>query len=378
MRAHQLGVLLLAGSLFSLLHSCQSSSMTIKGHPQITTAAAGQTATGEGVQSFTMRNKNGLVARVSTLGATLTHLYLPDADGAFTDVVLGFDDVAGYESDGNQYFGCTAGRVANRIAKGQFEIDGESYQLATNNDPNHLHGGVRGFDKVLWQGREQDGSIVFEYKSPDGDEGYPGVIEARVSYTLTDDDELRIDYRAESSQATPLNLTNHSYFNLGGEGSPTVLDHELRIVAANYTPVDETLIPTGEIAPVAGTALDFREAHVIGERIAAVSEAATIGYDHNFVLDSKGGDLALAAVLKDPGSGRQMEIWTTKPGIQLYSGNFLMDQIGKEGKKYAHRSALCLETQFFPDSINHPAFPNCVLKPGDVYEHTTIHRFSAQ
>ena len=354
----------------------------------IAKAGFGETKAGEATEIYTLTNKNGLVAKVTTYGATLVELHLPDKGGNLVDVINGFDNVAGYEGDGNQYFGCTTGRVCNRIAKGKFTLDGEEYTLATNNDPNHLHGGGnKALSKQVWKAEPSADTqaVTFSLTSPDGEEGYPGNLSMKVTYTLTDENELRIDYEATTDKATPVNLTNHAYFNLGGAGSGTILSHELTLNADNYTATDDTLIPTGKIEPVADTALDFRKAHVIGERIpdkeakeTGDCETSTLGYDHNFVVNGEAGTMRLAARLKDPASGRVMEIHTDQPGIQFYSGNFLMEQEGKGGKKYPFRGALCLETQHFPDSVNHEDFPSTILKPGDTYSTTTVHRFSAE
>ena len=354
----------------------------------IAKAGFGETKAGEATEIYTLTNKNGLVAKVTTYGATLVELHLPDKDGNLVDVINGFDNVAGYEGDGNQYFGCTTGRVCNRIAKGKFTLDGEEYTLATNNDPNHLHGGGdKALSKQVWKAEPSADAqaVTFSLTSPDGEEGYPGNLSMKVTYTLTDENELSIDYEATTDKATPVNLTNHAYFNLGGAGSGTILSHELTLNADNYTATDDTLIPTGKIEPVADTALDFRKAHVIGERIpdkeakeTGDCETSTLGYDHNFVVNGEAGTMRLAARLKDPASGRVMEIHTDQPGIQFYSGNFLMEQEGKGGKKYPFRGALCLETQHFPDSVNHEDFPSTILKPGDTYSTTTVHRFSAE
>ena len=354
----------------------------------IAKAGFGETKAGEATEIYTLTNKNGLVAKVTTYGATLVELHLPDKDGNLVDVINGFDNVAGYEGDGNQYFGCTTGRVCNRIAKGKFTLDGEEYTLATNNDPNHLHGGGdKALSKQVWKAEPSADAqaVTFSLTSPDGEEGYPGNLSMKVTYTLTDENELSIDYEATTDKATPVNLTNHAYFNLGGAGSGTILSHELTLNADNYTATDDTLIPTGKIEPVTDTALDFRKAHVIGERIpdkeakeTGDCETSTLGYDHNFVVNGEAGTMRLAARLKDPASGRVMEIHTDQPGIQFYSGNFLMEQEGKGGKKYPFRGALCLETQHFPDSVNHEDFPSTILKPGDTYSTTTVHRFSAE
>jgi aldose 1-epimerase len=345
----------------------------------------GQTADAQAVDAYVLTNVHGLSAKLSTLGATLVEMRTPCRRGQFADVVLGFDDAAGYQdADANQYFGCTTGRVANRIAKGKFTLDGKEYTLAINNDPNHLHGGTkRSLDKVLWSAEtirsDQAVGVKFAYSSPDGEEGYPGKLDLTVTYTLNNDNELRIEYTAVSDAPTPINVTNHAYWNLAGEGAPTVLDHVLELNADRYTPTDDTLIPTGDLRSVKYTALDFTRPTVIGARIAPLDATAAKGYDHNFVINQAApGELTFAARLTDPKSGRVLEIFTTEPGIQLYTGNYLKGQLGKGGKAYPHRGALCLEAQHFPDSINKPAFPNTVLKPGETYTQTTVHRFSTQ
>ncbi|MEW4527808.1 aldose epimerase family protein [Maioricimonas sp. JC845] len=343
----------------------------------------GKTKDGTPVERYTLSNGNGIVARLMTRGATLTELHVPDKDGNVADVVLGFDDVAGYESEGNQYFGCTAGRVANRIAEGKFTLDGHEYTLAINYEPNHLHGGTeRSLDKVVWKAKTVktkfgDG-VRFTYTSPDGEEGYPGKLRVTVTYTLSDDNDLRIAYFATTDRATPVNLTNHSYFNLSGHGSETVLDHRLKINADRYTPTDDTLIPTGELAAVEGTPLDFRKMRRIGKEIDELVETASLGYDHNFVLNGEAGKLRLAARVKDPESGRVLIVRTTEPGIQFYSGNFLHGQTGKGGKEYPLRSAICLETQHFPNSVNEPDFPSVILKPGEKYRHVCVYTLKAE
>ncbi len=345
--------------------------------------AFGKTADGKSVERFTLKNANGVVVRLMTLGATVTEIHVPDKNGKLADVVLGFDDVAGYQSERNQYFGCTTGRVANRIAKGRFSLNGVDYKLAINNDANHLHGGVkRSLDKVVWQAKpiqnQRGDGIQFAYTSPDGEEGYPGTLTCTVTFVLTPKNELRIDYSATTDKATPVNLTNHSYFNLGGEGNGTVLGHELMIAADRYTPTDDTLIPTGKIAKVKGTPLDFTKSTVIGKRIGKLTKTAALGYDHNYVLNGQNGSLALAARVYDRVSGRVLTVHTTEPGIQLYSGNFLHDQKGKGGKAYKHRGALCLETQHYPDSVNQPSFPSVILQPGKTYQHTCVYAFSTR
>lgn len=346
-------------------------------------APAGKTAAGQEVAVYTLKNAAGMTAKLSTLGATLTELHVPDRAGRTADVVLGFDDPAGYEGDGNQYFGCTTGRVANRIAQGKFTLDGKEYALAVNNGPNHLHGGgPRALSKVVWKAgpvtTPAGAGVRFTYTSPDGEEGYPGKLDIAVTYVLTDKNEIRIEYAATTDKPTPVNLTNHSYFNLSGAGSATVLDHVLMLAADKYTPTDDTLIPTGKVEPVAGTPLDFTKPTRIGERIDAVAKTAALGYDHNFVLNTAGDATKPAARLKDPASGRVLTVYTDQPGVQFYSGNFLKGQTGKGGKTYAHRSALCLETQHFPDSVNHPEFPSVILKPGRTYTHVCVYAFSAE
>ena len=343
----------------------------------ITIHPFGTTAGGEQASKYVLENSGGMRVVLTDFGATVTELWVPDREGVSADVVLGFDELAGYESEANQYFGCAVGRVANRVAAGRFSIGEASYQLATNNDPNHLHGGDVGFGQRMWQAEEMATSsgpaVEFSLRSEDGDEGYPGNLDVRVRYILTHDNELRIDYRATTDAATPVNLTNHCYFNLGGHGSATVLDHDLEVFASNYTPVDENLIPDGTIATVDGTALDFREPVRIGARVAQFDDESTIGYDHNYVLDGEG--MRLAARLTDPASGRSMDVLTTEPGLQFYSGNFLFGQVGKGGESYAHRSACCLEAQHFPDSPNQPNFPSVILEPGEEYRQSTLHRF---
>ena len=344
----------------------------------------GTTKDGHAVELYTLKSGNGLTAKVMTRGAALVQLHVPDKDGNTADVVLGFDDVTGYESEDNQYFGTTTGRVCNRIAKGKFTLDGTEYTLAINNEPNHLHGGVeRSLDKVIWTAKpfnnDKGQGVKFTYTSPDAEEGYPGEVKITVTYFVPlEGNSISVSYTATTDKATPLNLTNHAYFNLAGEGSPTVLDHRLRLNADKYTPTDETMIPTGEIALVEGTDLDFRKRTRIGDRIESIGATAALGYDHNFVLNEKAADakLNLAAALVDPASGRLMRVSTTEPGIQFYSGNFLKGQTGKGGKTYAHRSAMCLETQHYPDSVNHPNFPTTIVQPGETYESRTVFTFS--
>lgn len=344
-------------------------------------AVYGDTPAGQTVEVYTLVNNNGLKARLITWGATLTELHVPDKNGTLADVVLGFDDLASY-LENPAYFGCTTGRVANRIAKARFTLNGKEYALVANNGPNHLHGGLKGLHKRNWRARlvERDNAagIEFTYTSPDGEEGYPGNLSMTVAFTLTTENELRIDYTATTDQDTPVNLTNHSYFNLAGAGSGSVLDQQLVVLADHYTPVDDELIPTGEIGSVAGTPLDFTAPTAIGARIAELTGNPG-GYDHNLVLNSQDGSLSLAAKLRDPESGRVMEVLTSQPGIQLYSGNFLDGTIiGKGGKAYQKHDALCLETQHYPDSIHQPDWPTVVLQPGQTYRQVTVHRFSTE
>ena len=337
----------------------------------------GRTPDGEAVELYTLTNANGLRMRVMTYGATVVSLETPDREGKLADVVLGFDSLDDYVKD-SPYFGAACGRYANRIAKGRFTLDRVEYRLACNNDANHLHGGIKGFDKVVWQAEEtrtdQGVGLTLKRVSPDGEEGYPGALSVVMTYMLTNKDEFKITYDAETDKPTPVNLTNHSYFNLAGAGSGDILAHELRITADRYTPVDEALIPTGKLLRVEGTPLDFRQPMAIGARIAQVKG----GYDHNFVLKSQDGSLTLAATARDPKSGRVMNVYTTEPGVQLYTGNFLNGHHrGKAGAVYHKHAAFCLETQHYPDSPNQPAFPSTVLRPGEKYRHVTVYRFSA-
>lgn len=360
-----------------LLGACSSMSYDSR---SVTTHYFGVDKHGRPATLWTL--KNGKVEiDVTDHGATLVALRMPDRVDQTKDVLLGFADVTGYESGDNQYFGCTTGRVCNRIAKGEFVLDGYTYRLATNNGVNHLHGGAeRSLDKVHWDAEVLTGgdapAIRFTYLSRNGEEGYPGNLQVAVTYTL-EAGALRIDYEATTDQRTPVNLTNHAYWNLAGEGAPTIVDHELWIDADHFTPVDATLIPTGAIAKVAGTPLDFRRPVDIGLRIESLTGTPTLGYDHNFVLRAADG-LRLAATLRHPATGRRVDIHTTEPGLQFYSGNFLHGQRGKGGKAYAHRSGLCLETQHFPDSVNQPHFPNTILEPGQTFRSTTKLVLSAE
>jgi aldose 1-epimerase len=352
--------------------------MAAQARVQISERPFGQMPDGAVVTSFSLTNSNGLKATFIELGATLVSLEVPDRDGAFADIVLGYDSIESYVNHGS-FFGCIAGRYANRIAKGKFTVDGIEYTLATNNAPNHLHGGNVGFDKALWTGvpfaTDEGPSIRFTYLSKDGEEGYPGNLDCAVTYTLTNDNELKIVYQAKTDKATPVNLTHHSYFNLAGHDTGSVLGTELMINANRYTPVDDTLIPTGELAPVFGTPFDFTTSHPIQDKFGEVPG----GYDLNYVLNKTTGWIELAARAVDPKSGRVMEVLTTEPGIQLYTGNFLSGSVaGKNGATYPKNSGFCLETERFPDTPNHPNFPPAILRPGDVYSQVTIYRFSTQ
>lgn len=342
----------------------------------------GTTADGTKVELYTLTNSHGVTAKVTTYGAILTELHVPDKDGKTADVVLGFDDLESYLK-GHPFFGATVGRYANRIADAKFTLEGKEYKLFANNGKNSLHGGKKGFDKVVWKAKQTDAKdgvgVEFSYRSPDGEEGYPGNMDVRVTYTLTDANELRIDYSAKTDKTTVVNLTHHSYFNLAGHGSGDILSHEMMIDAEKYTPVNEGLIPTGKIEPVKGTPLDFTKATKIGDRIGELRGTGKDnpgGYDHNFVLKREGKGLELAAKVRDPKSGRGMEVWTTEPGIQFYSGNFLDgSNKGKDGAVYKKHAGFCLEAQHFPDSPNQPSFPSVVLKPGDEYTQTTTYKF---
>lgn len=332
---------------------------------------------------FTLRNAKGAEARITNYGGIVVSLTVPDRNGNMGDVVLGYDDLAGYINN-NPYFGCLVGRYGNRIANGKFTLGGKEYSLLTNNGPNALHGGAKGFDKVVWKARpraKKKGGPALEltYLSRDGEEGYPGNLSVKATYQLTDDNGLRLDYEATTDKDTILNLTQHSYFNLAGKG--TILDHEVMIAADKFTPVDSTLIPTGELRPVKGTPFDFTKPEKIGARIGDDNEQLKFGngYDHNWVLNKPMGELGLAARVFEATTGRVMEVLTTEPGLQFYTGNFLDGSItGKGGWVYKFRSAFCMEPQHYPDSPNKPDFPSVVLKPGQVYKNTIIYRFSTK
>jgi aldose 1-epimerase len=338
----------------------------------------GKTPDGVMTAKYTLTNQHGMRATLTNYGATLISLEVPDKGGNLADVVLGFGSLEGY-IENNPYFGSTVGRYANRIANGSFELDGQTYTLPKNDGEHTLHGGVNGFHRAIWDAqpveRDDAASVEFTYTSVDGEEGFPGTLSCSVIYILTNNNELAIAYRATTDKPTVVNLTHHSYFNLRGEGNGDVLGHLLQLNADRYTVPDDTLIPTGEIAPVEGTPLDFRQPHAIGERI----EQVPGGYDHNFVLNRENGDLSLAATVVEPESGRVMQILTTEPGIQFYSGNFLDNTLtGISGKTYPKHGGFCLEAQRYPDTPNQPEFPSAVLRPGETYAQTTVHRFSVR
>jgi aldose 1-epimerase len=342
--------------------------------PRVTKTDFGKLPDGTAVDLFTLENGAGAIAKITNFGTIITELHVPDRRGLLADVVLGFDSLKSYLA-GHPYFGCTVGRVANRIARGRFELDGKTYELAINNGPNSLHGGRIGFDKAVWKAEPGQGaSVRFTHRSPDGDENYPGNLDIEVVMTLSPAGELVLDYKATADKATPLNLTNHSYFNLAGAGN--VLGHILQLNASHYTPTDGDLIPTGEIKPVAGTPLDFTSPAPIGSRFSQLPGHPS-GYDHNFVIEGGGGDTpVLAARVQEPGTGRTMEVLTTEPGVQLYTANFLDGSLaGKGGSPYGQYSAFCLETQHFPDSVNQPRFPSVILRPDQVYRQKTIYKF---
>ncbi|MCY4672763.1 MAG: galactose mutarotase [Bacteroidetes bacterium] len=364
----------------AVIASCQIPELPM---PMIERTSFGTLPDGEEVDRFQLRNTAGVEASIITYGATLTALTVPDRDGFMEDIVLGHDTLSGY-LEANPYFGSIVGRYANRIAGGSFTLDGETHTLARNNGPNHLHGGVRGFDKVNWEVGEviedtNQVGLTLNYVSADGEEGYPGTLTVRVTYLLTEDNRLIVDYEAITDKATPVNLTQHAYFNLAGGGS--IMGHHLTLAASHYTPVDSTLIPTGEILPVEGTVFDFLGGKRIGDQIDHDDPQLLYGggYDHNFVLNRVSRDLMLAATVLEPESGRILEVHTTKPGIQFYTGNFLDGSItGKKEVRYGRRTGFCLETQYYPDSPNQTNFPSAILRPGKVYQTQTVFVFRTQ
>jgi aldose 1-epimerase len=355
---------------------------TDKKGSKVTNQAFGKLADGTETKLFSFTNANGVTMKVTDYGARLVAVETPDRNGKIANVTLGLDSGPKYEAH-TAFFGCTTGRFANRIAKGRFTLDGKEYQLATNIAPNHLHGGKKGFDRYVWKSESVSGpsnseGVKFSFQSPDGDEGYPGTLSVTVTYLLTEKDEVQIDYTATTDKPTVLNLTNHAYWNLAGAGQGDVLSHKLTIAADNFLAVDGALIPTGKFTPVAGTYMDFTQPHAIGERIAETKKGTPNpnGYDHCYVIRGPNGELNLAARAEDPSSGRVMEVYTTEPGVQLYAANFL-DGDPKNGSFKQH-TAFCLETQHFPDSPNQPSFPTTVLRPGETYKQTTVHKFSVK
>jgi aldose 1-epimerase len=341
----------------------------------------GTTSDGRPVDLYTLSNSAGTEMRVTNYGGIIVSLRVADRNGKMADVVLGHDELKGY-FDNSPYLGAIIGRYANRIAGGKFKLDGVEYKLATNNGPNSLHGGLKGFNQALWDASTSFGdkgeSIAFSYTSKDGDEGYPGNLQIKVSYTLTNQNEVIVDYTATTDKATPVNLTQHTYFNLQGEGAGNILAHEITLHADRFTPVDKNLIPTGQILSVKGTPLDLTSPTAMGAHMDATFEQIALarGYDHNFVISRKNDSLELAARVREPVSGRVLEVYTTEPGIQFYTGNFLDGSVkGKQGHMYQQRSGFCLETQHFPDSPNHPNFPSTILRPGATFHSTTIFKF---
>ncbi len=352
------------------------------GDGEISSAPFGQAPDGQAVRLYTLKNANGVEAKICNYGGIVVSLKVPDRQGKLGDVVLGYDSLADYVKD-SPYFGCLVGRYGNRIAKGKFTLDGKTYTLATNNYPNALHGGLKGFDKVVWQAKayptQLGPTLELHYVSKDGEEGYPGTLTVKAVYTLTTNNALRLDYTATTDQDTVVNLTQHSYFNLAGQGD--ILKHVVMINADKYTPVDSTLIPTGELAPVQGTPFDFRTPTPIGARINADNQQLKFGggYDHNWVINKPAGELGLMARVYEPTTGRVLEVVSTEPGLQFYTGNFLDGTLtGKGGRVYQFRNAFCMEPQHYPDSPNQPNFPSVVLNPGQVYRNTIIYRFSTQ
>jgi aldose 1-epimerase len=373
-------------SAFGLTTGCNNAETESK-NGDSTTAKASITQkdwgvwAGKPVKLYTLTNKNGMRVSITNYGGTITEWITPDKNGTQSSIVIGFDSLAGYLRK-PPYFGALIGRYGNRIGKGTFKIGNTTYKLATNNAPNHLHGGNIGFDKVVWDATpaaDSSAALTLDYVSKDSEEGYPGTLNVTVKYILTDDDELTIDYTATTDKATPVNLTNHAYFNLTGDVNNTILNHRLQIEADSMTPVDATLIPTGEITPVKGTPFDFTTATKIGDRITAVPGPPPGGYDHNWVLNNRNGQMAKVATLTDSVSGRKLEVFTEEPGLQFYAGNFLDGTIiNRDGKPIKQRTALCLETQHFPDSPNKPNFPNTILQPGERYHTVTKYKVSVE
>ena len=330
----------------------------------------------DSVFAYMLKNAHGLKAIVTNYGGTLLELWAPDKSGNSGNVILGYDSISGYLQKANPYFGAIIGRYANRIGNARFDLDGKTYQLAPNDQGNSLHGGLKGFDKVIWTVNQvNDSSLSLSYTSRDGEEGYPGNLTVKVVYKINAENGLEIDYTALTDKKTPVNLTNHAYFNLSAGRDSTILNEELNINAEQYTPVNDSLIPTGQLVSVNGTPFDFRKAKKIGRDLDKIRG----GYDHNFVIDKQDSLLNIAATVFDPGSGRKMEVWTTQPGIQFYTGNFLNGKLtGRNGRKVIQHGALCLETQHFPDSPNQPGFPSAILEPGQSFHEKTVYRFSVR
>ena len=381
--SRSIGPVVVALSLCFAISALSFASTSQRSNAKIEKREFGKLADGTSVDLYTLTNRNGVEVQITNYGGAVVSVRTPDRAGKMSDIVLGFDQPQGYVA-GTSFFGALVGRYANRIAKGKFSLKGVEYQLAQNNPPNHLHGGVRGFDKVLWKGRElrrADGvAVELSYLSKDGEEGYPGNLSVKATYILTDANALRIEYSATTDKETIVNLTNHSYFNLAGAGTGSMLQHVLRLNASRFTPIDETSIPTGELKMVKGTPFDFTRETVIGSRIDQGDEQLLFGkgYDHNFVLNKKGKELSFTAEVYEPRSGRVLEMWTTEPGVQFYTGNFLNNVHGKAGQVYNKRDAFCLEAQDFPDSPNKPSFPSPVLDPNQRYTQTTIYKFAVR
>lgn len=375
----------LTSKLFLVLLLILSPLALAVAQPAITSTSFGKTADGQSVEIYTLRNRHGMEARITNYGGIVVSLTAPDRDLKFADVVLGYNSLDDYMNPPFPYFGAIIGRYGNRIAKGRFTLNGVEYKLAVNNGENHLHGGIRGFDKAVWaaqQIRSAAGpALALTYLSKDGEEGYPGNLRVRVVYTLTHNNELKIDYTASTDKDTVTNLTHHSYFNLAGEGNGDILDHRVVLKASRFVPTDAGSIPTGELKNVAGTPFDFLSAHTIGQRINQDDQQLKFGngYDHTWVINGRGDVLRQAASVYEPTTGRVMEVWTTEPGVQFYTGNFLDgSRPGKSGKPYPRRSGFCLETQHYPDSPNRPNFPTTTLRKGASYRSTTIYRFSSR
>jgi len=370
-RSLLLAVLLVASAVVALAQA------------SVTKETFGKTSAGETVDLYTLRNVNGMESKITNYGGIVVSLTAPDRNGKFADVVLGFNDLENYLTKNDPYMGAIIGRYGNRITKGRFKLNGVEYKLAVNNGENHLHGGIKGFDKVIWTGRElkmkAGPAVVLTYLSKDGEEGYPGNLRVRVVYTLTNRNELKIDYSATSDKDTVTNLTHHSYFNLAGEGNGDILNHQVIINANRFVPTDAGSIPTGELKTVAGTPFDFLNATAIGARINQDDQQLKFGngYDHTWVINGRAGTLRRAAIVFEQTTGRGMQVFTTEPGVQFYTGNFLNGTLtGKSGKPYPRRSGFCLETQHYPDSPNQPSFPTTTLRRGRTYTSTTIYRFT--